>query len=796
MEWSIDNPPPWLAGQSAAVIGMALSVYKASMAADKDEAKAQRCAMAVVAARFDQAGAPREALPEQQRNIRFQAARQADATGLVWEAVIIAPGLSSSSPRYYWSEDVLQAAVEAKVFDGVDINAYELTTDFFSHLRIPDMGLLEDVKKFLSARKVGWIERTWWEPEGIKAIINFMPDQAWLPRTIQHGQDRGNQGVLGLSIDARIKGFNVMADNQEIVWVSQIVSASSVDVVTRPAAGGKFLRAVAGLMQEENTMDRTKILAMIKKQRPELMNGLDESTLTDEAVMQLAQQAMTPKAAPFDSAQGAAAGAAGTEQQAQQGISLDQIKALVTDETKLIEQRAACGRMLDNTLAASDLPPMTQARVRERFTGTIFEPSAIEAAIKSEKDYLAQMGGAPAFNLGDQGRASVGLSTKGKVMAAVDLMFGIDAKTSIELHAMQGMDGQPLFESRAAQDYDGLPKMTGIRELYVLLTGDSDINGVFRRGALPADLRASQDINSGTFSFALGNTMSRRLVMDYRAMNFKEDLLISTRKPVKDFRLQEAVNLGYFGDLPDVDPETADYQEMAGITDEEATYSLGQKGGLVTITRKVLINDDLSIVTRILSRKARAARRTHAKYVWGLFINNTTCSDGTAWFTGPHGNLGAAALTHATAYIAYLALAKMTEKDSGERIGLLDGGTKPILIYPVDLLETAEQIINDDHYFSANDLTTKTRNPLKGKIDGAQIGLLTDANDWGMLLPPNEVDMIEMGYLNGRQDPEMFLADSPQSEQVFVADKIRYKIRHEYAGTVIDAASGYKAQVG
>ena len=27
-----------------------------------------------------------------------------------------------------------------------------------------------------------------------------------------------------------------------------------------------------------------------------------------------------------------------------------------------------------------------------------------------------------------------------------------------------------------------------------------------------------------------------------------------------------------------------------------------------------------------------------------------------------------------------------------------------------------------------------------------------------------------MGYLYGRQEPEMFVADSPQSEQVFVAD--------------------------
>jgi hypothetical protein len=110
-------------------------------------------------------------------------------------------------------------------------------------------------------------------------------------------------------------------------------------------------------------------------------------------------------------------------------------------------------------------------------------------------------------------------------------------------------------------------------------------------------------------------------------------------------------------------------------------------------------------------------------------------------------------------------------------------------------METIDSIANDDFYYSTNDLTTKTRNPLKGKISGETVSLLSDANDWGMILPAAEVDHVEMGYLNGRQEPEMFLADSPQAEQVFVGDKIRHKIRHEYAGTPVDYVGAYKAVV-
>jgi hypothetical protein len=265
---------------------------------------------------------------------------------------------------------------------------------------------------------------------------------------------------------------------------------------------------------------------------------------------------------------------------------------------------------------------------------------------------------------------------------------------------------------------------------------------------------------------------------------------------VKDFRLQEAILLGYFADIDTVDPEAADYPEIAPVADEEATYSLLQKGNILTITRKQIINDDMSVIDRIVGRLGRAARRTHAKYVWAFFINNSTCTDGTAWFTSPHGNLGSTALSFDTALAAYKALAKMTEPGSGERIGMLDDPKlKPVLVYPIDLMETGESVVNDDEYFSSNDLTTKTRNPMKGKITGVQCSILTDANDWGMLMPPSVVDMIEMGYLNGRTEPEMFLADNPNEGQMFVADKIRHKIRHEYAGTVVDYRGGYKVEV-
>lgn len=812
MPYTIKKPPDWLKKLPKGAIRIGVDVFNAVLKESKDEEKARKAAWSAIKAKYEKKEDGKWSAranidgTERAETIRFRAARQTDERGLVWEVVLIEPGLASGYPRFYWPEELL--AESESVFEGVDLNAYELTADFFSHLPIPNIDMMEDVKRYLTAKKVGWVEKAWWEDNvGIKATIHILPEQASVMRIIQQGIDQGKDDVLGLSIDTRVKGFEVIVEDWTVIWVTKIVSCSSVDVVTHPAAGGKFLRAVSGLQNKEvKNMDREKFLKMIGEVRPDLLEGKDRAALSDDEILELARMAME-KQTTEDGGQRAEDGGQRTESgdndtRAAQGVTLEQMGEAIKKATKEQEMRAACGRMLDTELLASDLPELAQKRVRKDLEGKVFEKEALTAAIKEEKDYLAGMAtsGMSGLDLGDQTRVSVGIGTIQRAQMAVDRLLGITKKDVETFAKLTRLNNQPFFEDmRAAQDYqdfDQVPAFTGLREMYNFFTGDDEVSGRFYRGKLSPDLRASMDITSATFTYVLGNTLGRRLVKDYRETDFREDVLISIRKPVKDFRNQEAVMVGYWGDLPDADPETGDYEEATAITDEETAYAIGQKGELVTITRKTIINDDISLITRIVQRRGRAARRTHAKYVWNKYISNVNCSDGTAWFTSGHGNLGSGALAFAAAITAYKALAKMTEKDSGERIGLLDNpAVKPTLVFPIDLMETGEKIVNDDHYFTSNDLTTKTRNPLKGKITGAMISLLTDANDWGLLMPPSEVDMVEMGYLNGRQEPETFVADTPQSEQVFVADKVRHKIRHEYGGGLVDFRSGYKAVV-
>ena len=148
--------------------------------------------------------------------------------------------------------------------------------------------------------------------------------------------------------------------------------------------------------------------------------------------------------------------------------------------------------------------------------------------------------------------------------------------------------------------------------------------------------------SSGTFSYALGNTMYRRLVAEYKRVEYGEQYLISYERNAPDFRPQHSILIGYFGDIPDVDPEVLDYDEVTMVTDDEVGYSINQKGGILTVTRKTIFNDDIKTVQATISRLGRAAKRTFSRRGWNLLINNANYQpDGLPIFHLNHRNIGA-----------------------------------------------------------------------------------------------------------------------------------------------------------
>ncbi len=313
-------------------------------------------------------------------------------------------------------------------------------------------------------------------------------------------------------------------------------------------------------------------------------------------------------------------------------------------------------------------------------------------------------------------------------------------------------------------------------------------------------------ILAATWPNILGTSMHRRLMKDYLVPAYGDLSLRSVRPGgVANFKTQEVERVKYFGDLSEFDPEQIDYPEITEPGEEKLTYAVIQKGNILTISRKAMLNDDLGAVTKMVGRLGRAARRSHARFFWNFWINNTTYEvDGLAWFHATHGNLKTQALTADMAGAgevldALVKLGKMTEPGSGERLGLPEFRNLLVwLVIPMDLVGVARQLNQSEQVPNAGGILQA--NPiyhLFGANDERLVvnALLTDVSDWGVFRDPSEVDSVEIGYLGDQREPEFFVANIPTIGQMFVADKLQYKIRHEYGGDVVDFRGAVKSVV-
>ena len=59
-------------------------------------------------------------------------------------------------------------------------------------------------------------------------------------------------------------------------------------------------------------------------------------------------------------------------------------------------------------------------------------------------------------------------------------------------------------------------------------------------------------------------------------------------------------------------------------------------------------------------------------------------------------------------------------------------------------------------------------------LDVMPVWYWTDANDWCLTADPMDIPCIEIGFLAGREEPELFVQDMPTSGSMFTHDKVTY----------------------
>ena len=658
--------------------------------------------------------------------------------GVEFKAVIIRAGLSSSNVLY--PETLLKEA--APQFDGVRI--YAMSDD--EHLKGKGG---RDVRKL-----VGWVkaprfvEAKGTEPAHIEADIRLpgLPDHT--RALIVDAIAEGKTDLVGLSIDARGAGVSRMLEGKRVKEAKSITQVDSVDLIVEPGAGGRLIRLVESApdhqSQEESDMNlREKMLRLVEAKNPKAYAKLNPETATDDEIELAYREALMLETREQNSA-----------------ATLDAV-AQAEERIRMVEARANAR----DVIAASTLPQPAKDRLQRDFAARErFVEADVTAAIDAERQYLARFV--------ESGRV--------RVDQFPDIQVG---DRSAQIAGM--LDA---FFDPAHQDHRNVQSF---RECYVEITGDRRVTGRLEdcdRSRMRESLGsrfAEAAMDSTTFALALGDSITRRMLADYRAQSqYDVWRLVANVVPLTDFRTQERTRWGGFGDLPAV-AEGADYADGGVPDDESATYKAAKTGRLARVTMEMVRNDDVSLIRQIPTKLSRAAKRTLAKFVLDMLRQNPAIYDGKAFFHVDHGNLGTAALSSAAWSAARNAMMAQQEAGSNDRLGI----PPKFLLLSAAQEEAAFELFKNRG--TSNDQSfIQTQAPTI-----VPVWYWTDANDWVAMADKLDIPGIEVGFLDGNEEPEIFVQDNPTVGSLFANDSITYKIRHIYGGAVTDFRGGYKSVV-
>jgi hypothetical protein len=363
----------------------------------------------------------------------------------------------------------------------------------------------------------------------------------------------------------------------------------------------------------------------------------------------------------------------------------------------------------------------------------------------------------------------------GRLRLALDRLFGITHEVRVT------SDGRGFQRVRQAAELPPGPAFESLAEAFCAFTGQPDASRFERVTGI---------YGGDTFLNALGDTLNKLLLKGYAGSDYRWRDLVSQISNVPNFLTQDAVRVQYIGDLPEVD-EDKPYTELTHAADEKVSFTVTTRGGLLVVTRRAVLANDVAGIERAVEQARRAAWRTLAKQVWQKLIANANYDvDGVALFHADHGNLGSAALSVAALNVARKAIFDQAESGGTEKLGL----SGPFLLaVPIELEPTAFAIALCDQVEDA-------ANPWRGRFgpQGERIyasPLMTDGSDWILLDISGNAGVIEIGFLGGRQEPQVILANRPSEGQAFTQDRVVYKIMHEYGLTVSDYRGAYKAEV-
>lgn len=284
-------------------------------------------------------------------------------------------------------------------------------------------------------------------------------------------------------------------------------------------------------------------------------------------------------------------------------------------------------------------------------------------------------------------------------------------------------------------------------------------------------LRSVFSGGSGAFPNILANVGHKALMKGYNEVPATFQYWTS-KGSNPDFKPSTRVGLGAADELlPMTEMGEFKSSETTDMGQQTTVHTFGREW---TLTRKSIINDDLSVLARLPAAYGAAARRTINKQAYDLLTN------GSGIFTSAHKNSGTGTLSIASLKAAKAAMSK--QKDPSGKMYL---NIQPVyLIVPAELEVEAATLIA-----SAVDPTKNNAypNPFANRLTVVADPNIEDPNAWYLAAAPGVLPGIEVTYLNGQENPTM---------RTFTDTDvlgIKYQIYMDFGVNLLDYRAFYKS---
>jgi hypothetical protein len=706
-----------------------------------------------------------------------------DPEGWRWRVQVCRFGMSKT--RDIWERQQFQQSLP--LWEGIGCYA--------DH---PTLSEMRDLPERSIKNLAGWWSDFEVAQGAMDATLTIKPSADWMRQDIMAAHKAGKNDLYEFSILVQTKARQVNGPDGQPARTHEIIKPISIDAVTDAAADGHIKYALASTRanssEGEKQMNKSFLVLLFKRDKvyfeavrqslvalnakgvaivqteDQLADAIVASEVVGQqatVVMQTIDAVRTP---------GAPAGTT-TQQSAQPGtpgrMTMDQLPGELVDG--LIRQ----------AYSDSGLPEGVQQKIKTRL-GAAATITQVQSAIADAKELMGVVEQSEVHN-------------PGRIVAdsADKMSIGLAKAFGLSFEDFNGVDGyyDDYVRQSGSKPYEAEKDMwnsvspvISLREFYIGVTGDRNMRGGIYSGTRnlvhqTGVVRQATWLTSD-FSTLLGNVVNKRLLRDYRGLAYPLERIMYT-KPAKDFKPQEAILLGYFGNLPSVAQNGA-YTVAGVLTNTEETYSIAKLGELVQLTLEDIANDDLGGFVRIVSRLGRAAKRTLANFVLNTCVmaNPTMNADGLAVFHVNHANLINDALGTNGLRNAINALLSQTEPGSGQKLAVT---TDDLTLWCPPGLYLDAQTITDFNNSPGGEQQGMAQTVRRLGITPVSTNVFTDSNDWLLTASPADLDMVEVGFYNGNEEPEFFVQADPTQGDSFAQDVVmKHKIRHIYGGTPVD----------